>query len=91
MTELLFWCAWLGLATGLLLGLNRMLDVLALAASAGAAALAVHALQVGGPWPSLHAGGTLDGVAVEALAYLTAVAACTGGWMLGRLQRDPEG
>lgn len=90
MTELLFWFGWAGLFAGVTLGWYRMAWLMTQAATAGAAALVVFALQGAGPWDAVRDGATPHSVALATLIYLEVVSLAAMGWMFGRWRRNVQ-
>lgn len=85
MIELLVYCGIFSLAVGIMLGWFRMLWLLGNIATAGALALAVHALQM------QHVKGAMAGVEIEGTLFVEIVLLATLGWAFGRWRRDVEG
>jgi hypothetical protein len=83
MTEILVCAAILSLGAGIVAGRLRLLWLLAYVATAGAAALAVHAWGCEVPWSAACGAGPSADMALEGVLYLEIVVLATLGWAFG--------
>lgn len=87
MTEILFWFGWAGLVAGVASGWLRLTALMAQVATAGAAALAVFALQAVGPFEAVRYGASPASAELASLLYLEVTSLAVLGWMLVRWQQ----
>jgi hypothetical protein len=84
MLEVLFWFGWAGLFAGVMVGWMRLTDLMVHAATAGAAALVVFALQAMGPVEAWRFGASAASAELVTLLYIEVVSLAVLGWMFAR-------